>query len=88
MVATKIMFEHLEGSLFDWQLGDLMPSCTACNVRVSSYAVQDPAVVSVVAALAAVPSDAAGSAAAKLSDAVQLVPYRAASAAAVTHVRL
>lgn len=38
--------QYLEGSLFDWQVGDLMPSCTAGDVRFR-YEVQDPAVVSV-----------------------------------------
>lgn len=38
--------QYLEGSLFDWQVGDLMPSCTAGDVRFY-YEVQDPAVVSV-----------------------------------------
>lgn len=37
--------QYMEGSLFDWQLGDLMPSCTAGDVRFS-YRVQDPATVS------------------------------------------
>ena len=38
--------QYLEGSLFDWQMGDLMPSCTAGDVRFY-YEVQDPNVVSV-----------------------------------------
>ncbi|KAL3802138.1 hypothetical protein ACHAW5_000223 [Stephanodiscus triporus] len=38
--------QYLEGSLFDWQVGDLMPSCAAGDVRFR-YEVQDPAVVSV-----------------------------------------
>ena len=42
--------QYLEGSLFDWQLGDLMPSCTAGDVRFS-YEVQDPSVVSVLGQL-------------------------------------
>eukprot|EP00584_Thalassiosira_punctigera_P014797 CAMPEP_0172553576 /NCGR_PEP_ID=MMETSP1067-20121228/51286_1 /TAXON_ID=265564 ORGANISM="Thalassiosira punctigera, Strain Tpunct2005C2" /NCGR_SAMPLE_ID=MMETSP1067 /ASSEMBLY_ACC=CAM_ASM_000444 /LENGTH=562 /DNA_ID=CAMNT_0013341787 /DNA_START=41 /DNA_END=1729 /DNA_ORIENTATION=+ len=42
--------QYLEGSLFDWQMGDLMPSCTAGDVRFH-YAVQDPAVVSVLGQL-------------------------------------
>lgn len=37
--------QYMEGSLFDWQLGDLMPSCTAGDVRFS-YTVQDPATIS------------------------------------------
>ena len=43
----KLFFQYLEGSLLDWQLGDLMPSCTAGDIRVS-FAVKDPDVVSVV----------------------------------------
>mmetsp|Transcript_9464 Transcript_9464/g.16463 ORF Transcript_9464/g.16463 Transcript_9464/m.16463 type:complete len:574 (-) Transcript_9464:117-1838(-) len=42
--------QYMEGSLFDWQLGDLMPSCTAGDVRFT-YSVQDPAVVSVLGQL-------------------------------------
>lgn len=42
--------QYLEGSLFDWQLGDLMPSCTAGDVRFR-YDVQDPTVVSVLGQL-------------------------------------
>ena len=38
--------QYLEGSLLDWQVGDLMPSCTAGDVRFR-YEVQDPGVVSV-----------------------------------------
>lgn len=38
--------QYLEGSLFDWQIGDLMPSCTAGDIRFY-YEVQDPTVVSV-----------------------------------------
>lgn len=37
--------QYMEGSLFDWQLGDLMPSCTAGDVRFS-YTVQDPSTIS------------------------------------------
>eukprot|EP00957_Ditylum_brightwellii_P027492 2078160-Ditylum_brightwellii.AAC.1 len=42
----KYFMQYVEGTLFDWQLGDLMPSCTAGDVRFR-YEVQDPAVVSV-----------------------------------------
>eukprot|EP00585_Thalassiosira_rotula_P012952 CAMPEP_0196131630 /NCGR_PEP_ID=MMETSP0910-20130528/1553_1 /TAXON_ID=49265 /ORGANISM="Thalassiosira rotula, Strain GSO102" /LENGTH=576 /DNA_ID=CAMNT_0041391113 /DNA_START=116 /DNA_END=1846 /DNA_ORIENTATION=+ len=42
--------QYLEGSLFDWQMGDLMPSCTAGDVRFR-YEVQDPTVVSVLGML-------------------------------------
>mmetsp|Transcript_71577 Transcript_71577/g.116032 ORF Transcript_71577/g.116032 Transcript_71577/m.116032 type:complete len:478 (+) Transcript_71577:196-1629(+) len=37
----KMFVEHLEGSLLDWQIGDLMPSCTAGDIRVS-YRTKDP----------------------------------------------
>lgn len=43
--------QYLEGSLFDWQIGDLMPSCKAGDLRFY-YEVQDPAVVSVLGQLA------------------------------------
>lgn len=42
--------QYMEGSLFDWQMGDLMPSCTAGDVRFS-YQVQDPNMVSVLGQL-------------------------------------
>ena len=54
--------QYLEGSLFDWQFGDLMPSCTAGDVRFS-YEVQDPTVVSVL-----------GQIGSGISDAVQITP--------------
>ncbi|KAL3810891.1 hypothetical protein ACHAXA_009662 [Cyclostephanos tholiformis] len=38
--------QYLEGSLFDWQVGDLMPSCTAGDLRFR-YEVQDPNIVSI-----------------------------------------
>jgi len=44
---TKAFFQHLEGSLLDWQFSDLMPSCTAGDIRVRYY-VQDPEVISAV----------------------------------------
>ena len=47
----KYFMEYMEGSLFDWQLGDLMPSCTAGDVRFS-YRVQDPSSISVIAQVA------------------------------------
>ena len=37
--------QYLEGSLLDWQVGDLMPSCTAGGIQFY-YEVQDPAAVS------------------------------------------
>jgi hypothetical protein len=43
---SKAFFGYLEGSLFDWQFGDLMPSCTAGDIRVK-YHVQDPDKVSI-----------------------------------------
>ncbi|KAL3757852.1 hypothetical protein ACHAWU_004176 [Discostella pseudostelligera] len=42
----NLFTQYLEGSLFDWQIGDLMPSCVAGDVRFY-YEVQDPNVVSV-----------------------------------------
>lgn len=43
----KKMGQFLEGSLFDWQLADLMPGCTAGDIRVRFRAV-DPRSISVV----------------------------------------
>jgi len=43
----KYFVEYLEGSLFDWQLGDLLPSCTAGDIRVS-FQISDPETVSAV----------------------------------------
>ena len=42
----NLFTQYLEGSLFDWQIGDLMPSCVAGDVRFY-YEVQDPNTVSV-----------------------------------------
>ncbi len=42
--------QYLEGSLFDWQVGDIMPSCTAGDLRFR-YEVQDPDVISVLGQL-------------------------------------
>ena len=42
----NLFTQYLEGSLFDWQLGDILPSCTAGDVRFF-YEVQNPTVVSV-----------------------------------------
>jgi hypothetical protein len=36
----RAFFQYIEGSLLDFQLGDLMPSCTAGDIRVSYYAVR------------------------------------------------
>lgn len=44
----KIFGRYLEGSLFDWQIGDLFPSCQAGDIRFR-YFVQDPSSVSVLA---------------------------------------
>lgn len=41
----QYFMQYVEGSIFDWQIGDIMPSCTAGDVRVW-YQVQDPATVS------------------------------------------
>jgi len=41
----KYFMQYMEGSLFDWQLGDLMPSCTAGDIRFV-YTVQDPSSIS------------------------------------------
>lgn len=43
--------QYMEGSLFDWQFGDFMPSCTAGDIRFY-YEVQDPTTVSVLGQLA------------------------------------
>jgi len=42
----KYFVQYMEGSLLDWQLGDLVKSCTAGDVRVY-YQVADPFIVSV-----------------------------------------
>jgi len=39
--------EFLEGSLLNWQIGDMLPSCTAGDIRVS-YSAYDPSEASVV----------------------------------------
>lgn len=61
--------QYLEGSLFDWQVGDLMPSCTAGDVRFR-YEVQDPAVVSVLGRAGRLRTDEGGSAMTIISPAV------------------
>jgi hypothetical protein len=43
---SKTFFGYLEGSLFDWQLGDLISSCTPGDIRVK-YEIQDPDTISV-----------------------------------------
>lgn len=49
---VNYFLQYLEGSLFDWQLGDLMPGCTAGDIRVR-YSVQDPSEISVLGGLSA-----------------------------------
>jgi len=44
---VQLLAQYLEGSLLDWQLGDLLPSCTAGDVRVS-YAAIIPSQLSVI----------------------------------------
>lgn len=46
------LFQYLEGSLLDWQLGDLVPSCTAGDIRVR-YQIQDPKRLSILATVTA-----------------------------------
>lgn len=46
----KTFGEYLEGTLFDWQLGDIMPSCTAGDIRIR-YTVQDPDTISILGQL-------------------------------------
>lgn len=43
----KYLQQYMEGSLLDWQLGDIMPSCTAGDVRIF-YQVMDPTTVSII----------------------------------------
>ena len=42
----KLFGQYVEGSLLDFQFGDIMPSCTAGDIRIS-YTIQDPNTVSV-----------------------------------------
>ena len=46
----KYFMQYIEGTIFDWQIGDLMPSCEAGDIRVQ-YTVQDPQVVSILGEL-------------------------------------
>ncbi len=46
----KAFGEYVEGTLLDWQLGDIMPSCTAGDIRIH-YSVQDPDTVSILGQL-------------------------------------
>lgn len=43
----KYFMQYLEGSLFDWQIGDLMPSCQAGDIRIR-YTVQKPSDISII----------------------------------------
>jgi len=47
---TKTFVQFMEGSLLSWQIGDIMPSCTAGDLR-SYYSVLAPTQVSVVGQL-------------------------------------
>lgn len=47
----KYFMQYVEGTIFDWQLGDLMPSCEAGDIRLK-YMVQDPAQISVLGQIA------------------------------------
>jgi hypothetical protein len=42
----KYFMQYMDGTLLDWQIGDLMPSCEAGDIRVS-YTVNDPSTVSI-----------------------------------------
>jgi hypothetical protein len=46
-MAFKLFGQYLDDSLFDWQIGDLMSSCTAGDIRIR-YKTMDPTEVSVV----------------------------------------
>lgn len=41
----KMFGEYLEGTLFDWQLADVMPNCKAGDIRIY-YEIQDPEIIS------------------------------------------
>jgi hypothetical protein len=41
----KLFGEYIEGTLFDWQLADVMPNCKAGDIRIS-YTIQDPNIIS------------------------------------------
>eukprot|EP01062_Namystynia_karyoxenos_P020189 TRINITY_DN17648_c0_g1_i1.p1 TRINITY_DN17648_c0_g1~~TRINITY_DN17648_c0_g1_i1.p1 ORF type:complete len:459 (+),score=139.25 TRINITY_DN17648_c0_g1_i1:107-1483(+) len=43
--GLRMAGQLLEGSLFDWQIGDLVPSCHAGDIR-THYTIKDPEVVS------------------------------------------
>jgi hypothetical protein len=42
----KYFMQYLKGTLFDWHIGDLMPSCEAGDIRIR-YDVEDPMDVSI-----------------------------------------
>lgn len=46
----KYFMQYIEGTIFDWQIGDLMPSCEAGDIRIR-YTVQDPQVISILGQL-------------------------------------
>jgi len=48
--AAKYLMESLEGTLFDWQIGDFVSSCNAGDIRVH-FKVQHPSVVSLIGRL-------------------------------------
>lgn len=72
--------QYLEGSLLDWQVGDLMPSCTPGDLRVS-FDAQAPHKISV---LAEVGSTSAGGAAAVEEGAANTVAGKAGAAGDAT----
>ena len=47
----KMFGEYVEGSLFDWQIGDLFPTCKPGDIRLK-YSVQDPESASVLGEVA------------------------------------
>lgn len=46
----QYFMQYIEGTLLDWQIGDLIQSCTPGDIRVS-YQVQDPKHISILAAV-------------------------------------
>lgn len=69
----KYFMQYMEGSLFDWQIGDVMPSCTAGDVRFR-YEVQDPAEISVLGEVASLSKSAAVSSEGVKEDVALLEP--------------
>lgn len=62
----KYFMQYVEGSIFDWQLGDLMPSCTAGDIRIR-YTVQDPTDISILGEAASATSKKSSAKEAKAS---------------------